>query len=261
MRFKQLLNQLSTIKDRYLNQPAPIEIEEELPSPPSPATAKLMQRIKNSRALLSVTIAGSEDRYLSAILDVNEEEGYIVLDELNSPAANRSLARVKRMQINTRLENRDISFACEVTGIGEDRGIPYYKIPFPVDLSHQLRRRFLRINTPRGKYLPVHLETENDDLATGQLIDLSTGGFGALMNREGSDKIQRGDFIPNCKLYLGDNNPVETTVEIRYCEDKQYSKTPRLGGMFVDLTQNDERRLQRYITHLDRVKARHQVQQ
>lgn len=256
MAIKQLLTQLSHIKERYLAQPEPEEVEEELPPPPSPQTTHLLRRIKDSRALVSVTISGGEKSFLSAILEVDGDEGYFVLDELNNPQANRSLSRVKRMTIATRLENRDIKFECEVEAIGEDQGVVYYKIPYPADLNHQLRRRFLRINTPRGKYLPVHMETENAELVTGQLTDLSTGGFGALMNRESSDKVRRGDLVPTCRLYLGDNQPLETVVEVRYCEDKQYSKTPRLGGMFVELTQNDERRLQRYITHLDRMKAR-----
>lgn len=247
---------LNSIRGKFLSQSDATAVKEIAQQPPSPETARLMRRLKNARAMLTVKIAGSDEAYLSALLEVNDEEGYIVLDELNSKSGHRILSRVKHIEISTRLEDRDIKFICDVTAIGEERGIAFYKVPFPVDLNHQLRRKFLRITTPKGKYLPVHLHTEAQDLVTGQLVDLSTGGFGALLNRETSSLVHRGDFVPRCMLYLGDHDPIETEIEVRYCEDKQYSKTPRLGGKFVNMHQNDERRLQRYISHLDRLKVR-----
>ncbi len=256
---ENILDQFGSIRDKLLlrSNPLPVEPEQEIKPPPSPETAKLMRRIKNSRAMLTVKIAGIEETYLSALLEVDEEEGYIVIDELSSGTGHRAISHIKQFEIKTRLEDRVIKFQCELTAVGEHNGIHYYKVPFPKDLEHQLRRKHLRVSTPRGKYLPVHLHTELDDLVTGELIDLSTGGFAAVLSRETSNKVKHGDVIPKCVMYLGDQQPpVESELEIRYCEDKRYSAKPRLGGKFINMDQSSERRLQKYISLLDRINSR-----
>ncbi len=253
---KKLLKNIDSFRSRLSPQVTEPEIEEEIPKPPSPATANLMRRIKSSRSMLTVKVNGSDDIYLSALLDVNEAEGYIVIDELNSAAGNRALRDRKQLEINTRLEDREIKFSCKLEAIGEQKGIAYYKIPFPENLDHQLRRKHLRINAPKGKYLPVHLHTEMHDLATGDLLDLSAGGFAAEMSRETASMVQRGDLIPKCLLHLGEQDPIETELEIRYCEDIRYHSRPRLGGKFINMDQNSERRLQRYISQIDRMNNR-----
>ena len=254
--FDKLLNQLNSFRTKEEPQIATPVVEDDVKRPPSPATAKLMHRIKDSRAMLTVHITGSDDSYLSALLDVNDNEGYIVIDELNSPAGHRALCHKKQLEISTRLEDREIKFQCVLEAVGEDDGISYYKIPFPENLEHQLRRKHLRINAPRGKFMSVHLHTESQDLVTGELIDISSGGFGALLNRETSDKVNHGDLIPKCMLYISDLQPIEAELEVRYCEDKRYHSSPRLGGKFVNMDQNSERRLQRYISQMDRINSR-----
>ena len=257
--FEKLLNNLNSFRTKLQTQ-AP-QIEEPVPEevakrPPSPETSNLMRRIKNSRAMLTVRVSGSEETYLSALLEVNEDEGYIVIDELNSPNGHRALCMVKELEISTRLEDREIKFQCDLTAVGEHNGISYYKVPFPENLDHQLRRKHLRIAAPRGKYLPVHLHTELQDLVTGELVDLSSGGFAAHLSRETADKVHRGELIPKCMLYLGDQQPIEVELEIRYCEDKRYHSRPRLGGKFISMDQQSERRLQKYISQMDRLNTR-----
>ncbi|MFK8068479.1 MAG: flagellar brake protein [Gammaproteobacteria bacterium] len=254
-----ILDQIGSIRDKLISRtsPVPIEPEQEIKPPPSPETTKLMHRIKNSRAMLTVSIAGMEESYLSALLEVDDEEGYIVIDELSSGSGHRAICHIKEFEIKTRLEDREIKFQCELTAVGEHNGIHYYKVPFPENLDHQLRRKHLRVSTPRGKYLPVHIHTESDDLVTGELVDLSAGGFAAVLSRETSNKVKHGDVIPKCILYLGDQKPpVESELEIRYCEDKRYSAKPRLGGRFINMDQSSERRLQKYISLLDRINSR-----
>lgn len=258
---KKLLDQLDSFNNRFLSrsksQPIAMAVEETVITPPSSETTKLMQRIKNSRAMLTVKIADSEDSYLSALLEVDEEEGYIVIDGLNSDKGHRLLCHVREFEISTRLEDREIKFQCELAAVGEHNGISYYKVPFPENLDHQLRRQHLRISAPRGKYLPVHLHTELDDLVTGELIDLSAGGFGAILSRTTSNKVSHGDVVPKCILYLGDQQPpVESELEVRYCEDKHFSAHPRLGGKFINMDQNSERRLQKYISRMDRINSK-----
>ncbi len=254
--FDKLLDQLNSLRAKSEQRAATLEVEEIIKRPPSPETAKLMRRIQNSRAMLTVKVAGSEDTYLSAVLDVDAEEGYIVIDELNSPSGHRALCVIKQLEISTRLADREIIFQCAVTAIGEDGGVSYYKIPFPENLEHQLRRKHLRITTPRGKRLAVHMHTELQDLVTGELIDLSSGGFSATLSRESADKVRHGDLVPKCMLYLGGPEPIETELEIRYCEDKRYHSRPRLGGKFINMAQSSERRLQRYISQIDRLNAK-----
>ena len=254
--FNKLLDQLNSFRTKNEPQAASSEVEETIKRPPSPETAKLMRRIQNSRAMLTVKVSGSENSYLSAVLDVNDEEGYIVIDELNSSAGHRALCVIKQLEISTRLADREIIFQCELAAVGEDGGVSYYKIPFPENLEHQLRRKHLRIATPRGKHLAVHLHTELEDLVTGELVDLSSGGFSALLSRESADKVKYGDLVPKCMLYLGGPEPIETELEIRYCEDKRYHSRPRLGGKFVNMAQTSERRLQRYISQIDRLNTK-----
>ncbi len=258
--FGKLRDHFNQIRSRLIQEPGQ-DAETEAPekNPPSPETANLMRRIKNSRAMLTIRVANSAEIYLSALLEVNEDEGYLVLDELNSKSGHRALCLLKELEISTRLEDREIKFQCELAAVGEHNGIFYYKIPFPENLDHQLRRKHLRIVPPRGKYLPVHLHTDLHDLVTGELVDLSAGGFGAILNRETADKVHHGDIIPKCLLYLGGQEPIETQLEVRYCEDKRYHSRPRLGARFINMDQRSERRLQKYISQIDRINTRNQA--
>jgi len=218
--------------------------------------AKLLEKLQKGRVLLTATIKGSDQYYNTAIFRVDQEDGYLFLDELVPREGHTRLCHEMSLQVKTCFRGAMISFPAAVDEINTEDGIPYYKIPFPDAIDYKQRREHHRVSVPADQSIPVHLHTEQRRLVTGDLKNISLGGICFHLSRTASRGIAVGDVISSCVINLPNAQKVTAAIEIRNATDQPHSSLRRLGCRFLELGKKTQQEIQYLVSALDRLELK-----
>ena len=219
----------------------------------------LLQQLLDGRNLLAVRLRGIDDVFMSAVIEVSSQQHYIVLDELVPAVGAQAIDANRQLLIRSRLNNVTVEFESEVTAIGEESGLAFYRLPFPSRIEYQQRRTHFRASVPLEKSIPLQFVTPQDHMLQAELRDISLGGFSGRLRRSGYfDDLEKGLFIPRCMITLPSKHKICCAVQICYLE-RTMGTPPRVGARYVDLERRDHRQLEQFITQLDREIKRKQL--
>ncbi|MDH5190457.1 MAG: flagellar brake protein [Gammaproteobacteria bacterium] len=219
-------------------------------SNPARITA-ILKNIIEARTLLRVTLPGSPKGYNSALLEVNREGNYVLLDELNPKEGHDILLKAKKLAVFTHLNGVDVGFIGHLADAFYQDDIAVYRVQLPKILNyHQLRQHF---RIPIGiTEIPVKIIIDNEITLEGELHDISSGGLCIRFTTEVPANLKRGKLADSCVVDFPDGNRLESKFEIRYRGNEDEKKRTLIGGQFVNLERNKQRMIERYVASLDR---------
>lgn len=209
----------------------------------------LLRGLKDGRALLSIAVDGDPALYTSAVLEVNPDHGYLLLDELSPHRGHQRLMKTRRLRVRARLHGIELRFPCAIREIGRASGIAYYYAPLPEQVRYRQRRTHFRVEIGAALIIPVHLTREPEETLDGALYDLSVGGVGAYVSKS---NLKRGDTIPDCVVHIPDAPPLHSALEIRFVRFDEARRKLRIGGRFLNLARPQHKALKRFVAELER---------
>lgn len=212
--------------------------------------AGILNRVLETRALLTVTIPDGSGTYNSAILEVSPDQQYLILDELNPRQGHHLFLEHKKINVRAAVKGVAIRFTTLLKDVHEENGIFSYRVQFPEAIWQLQRRQSFRVTTGPGKNLPVRLETEDKKSVTGVIRDISEAGIGMLINTE--LPVHKGDLIPACEFSLGDEAHISCQIEVCYTARQTGSDTIYVGARFYNLDKAQKRALARQVARLQR---------
>ena len=215
-----------------------------------PQIVGLLRRIRDSRNLLTIRIPGSELTFNSMLLEVDADEGYILLDELNQPRGHELVQEKGVLRAFCRCQGVEINFVCRVQVEQSRDGVAFYRGVIPDSLSYYQRRSAYRVHVTLDTDIPVLLTLDEGERLQGHLHDLSVGGIGLTLDTE--KELRQGLVIPDCTLKLPKGDPVRTDVEVRFARTDTEKHVTRIGGRFLHLPPKIEARLSRFVAQLER---------
>ncbi|UGQ45208.1 flagellar brake protein [Massilia endophytica] len=216
----------------------------------------LLRNIGEKNQLLRMLVRGESDVAVTSILDVEPDEGYMVLDCPISRDQTRRVLAAHSLQFETSLDKIRILFSSDGAEEMEYDGRAALQVAIPATMIRLQRREYYRMATPVTNpvrvHIPIPVELGGGD-NTFPLSDISCGGIAIL-----DPKLMLGDtpgmIFKNCRIDLPDG-PITTDLEIRSAQEVTLlnGKTNRrLGCQFVDLSRGALAAVQRYITKLER---------
>lgn len=212
----------------------------------------LLGRIKNERALLTVTLPGEGGAYNSALLDVHTDRGFIVIDELSPPTGNQKIAKVGRLRVQVRLKGVMIGFETLLESTGTQDGVVYYNLTLPKSLSYHQQRAHYRARVSAAKSIPVQITRGNGQQMTGELNDISVGGVGLRFKKALPEDLLLGEHIPACRFHLPGGDEITCHLEIRFISMGVSSSTRVVGARFLDLSPLQQSKIAQFVAGLDR---------
>jgi c-di-GMP-binding flagellar brake protein YcgR len=215
-----------------------------------PQIAGLLRRILDNRVLLRVQVPGHPGIFNSLLLQVNTDQKFIILDELNPTAGHRFAQQTGRLQVHCQSQGVEIGFACDIETRSDASGVSYYRAPLPALLHYLQRRMNYRVRVVLDKDIPVYLQLDADTEVEGQLFDLSLGGMG--FNLASDIRLERGQVLERCTIRPPAGDPLRVQLEIRFVQTDERRPTQRIGARFVSLGPQQENALRRFVTHLER---------
>ncbi|MEK7322154.1 MAG: flagellar regulator YcgR PilZN domain-containing protein [Pseudomonadota bacterium] len=213
-----------------------------------PQILTLLQRMQDGRCLLAVNLNGDSYQFNSALLEINTEQGYLVLDELKPNTGHELFLQQQRCRVRTSLKGITVSFIVTLISSGQENGIAYYRVALPDSISYGQRRAHFRPKVSRAFNTEVQLDLPGGDTISGTLQDISLGGLRIKADRELID-LTAGTPL-TCRFQIPGGESIECSLDLRFFSRNDHGC--QLGGQFQRLDPLQRRALQKFITLLER---------
>ena len=214
--------------------------------------SSVLRRILEKRSLLTVSISGNGTTYNCAILEINPDQDYLILDELSPKAGHALVSKASDLVIVARSEGVETRFTSNVQDIGLDNGVAYYRLPLPSNIHYFQRRAHYRAPVGIAKEISVILTRGNDEIISGSLHDVSVGGVGIRFRKSAPENIQEGETIPRCVIHFPGGDEFICSVESRTMRHSVNGNYRVLGVRFIGLSGPQRTKIQHFVADLDR---------
>ncbi len=233
------------------------------PSTPDTATGDddaevfvLLKRAYATHCLLTVYVGPEKTPFTSAILEVVRDQRYLVLDELTPPAGQALIKADPRIDVRAIVEGIELRFETRVQQIGEQDGLPYYKVAFPAEVVYAQRRRQHRVAVPLSQGYEVNLVFADEREIRGELRDLSVGGLCARLRSGEIDAGEDRGALAMCRLMLPEDRSILADIELLHIDAPARPRVPRIGARFVDPSPTTARRIAQFCAELERIQRK-----
>lgn len=213
-------------------------------------SARLLEMVRSKHTLLQVSMPGVPEVFFSAILSINPEENFILLDEINTRHGHELLLIHKKMNILTRINGIELRFSANLVNTYNKDGIAIYRMEYPENVIYQQKRQNYRINIGLGINIPIKLKREDGIPVYGNMINLSETGAGIALDSPCS--IQMSEILPYCELRIAEDNVITCQLEVRYINSDTKNKPQHIGGQFIGVSNIQQRELSKVVIDLQR---------
>jgi len=214
--------------------------------------AGVLKRLQEAHVLLRITIPGENQAYLSALLEVQLVDNFLLLDELNPPEGNAALQRVRRIGVSAQLQGVDISFTTELMDVGSSAQVAFYRLAMPKSMRYQQRRSSFRARINLARVVPVLLAREDGAALEGELFDISVGGIGTRHKPGKATEVRQGEIWDDCIIRLEGSQEIRSAIEVCFIGEDSRSRQMRLGGRFIKLAPQQTKIIENFVAALER---------
>lgn len=218
----------------------------------------LLTSMMESNQLLSLLIKGGSESVITSILDIDTDDGTMIIDAAPSAMLNENIVSSNRIGFEALYNSIRITFNVDSASKCEYQNRPALKVDIPESLVRLQRREYFRIATPIAKPLRCTFRITQADGSFITIITLlnniSAGGVG-ITDEKKILPSAIGAIYEDCQLELADNTLVSVKLQIRDCKEFKMTNgkvVNRFGCEFIDIPRAVLAAIQRYITKLER---------
>jgi len=218
--------------------------------------ASILRTIMQKNTLLSVYFDEGNSFIVTAILDIDDSRGTIILDRGPDPRTNARLPQATRLVCITSVDKVKIQFICSGAEAVEYNGRESFAMPMPDKLLRLQRREYFRLTTPVVNPLKCMLKADaGGEIREMELsiADISCGGIATISST--SLPVFEPATRFSCSIVLTDSETLSATVELRNTFEITLAngrKQRRCGYQFIDLSEKGRALVQRYIMQQQR---------
>ena len=218
----------------------------------------ILKHIVAARALVSARLAPGRESYLSALIEVDDREGGVLLDGSTDALQNERILRAEALDCVTQLEKVRIQFMLKNPRLVAEGGSPGFRCSLPDSLLRLQRREFYRLQTPTSHSVSCTIALPQADGSRRntalRILDISGGGVAIAVPPAGVP-FEPGAEFENCLLNLPDGPPIPARLIVRNLfriTNRSGAELLRAGCEFADMPRGAEDAIQRYILKVER---------
>ncbi|NTV11813.1 MAG: flagellar brake protein, partial [Zoogloea sp.] len=220
----------------------------------------ILRALIQKRALITAYVEGSNDSFLTALLEISQNERQILLDTSSQEETNRRAEAAPRLVCTTQLDKVKIQFAI----LGVER-VPHGKhtafmAGLPDSLLRLQRREYFRMLAPIVDSLTCHIPVKGKDgkvqTFEARVVDISGGGIAVMVPPDGLELAPEMEFV-DCRLMLPEIGPITAKLRVRNIFRIGGSNNVphlRAGCEFMNLQGNASSAIMRYIMKVERAR-------
>ncbi|HBK44916.1 MAG TPA: pilus assembly protein PilZ [Xanthomonadaceae bacterium] len=218
----------------------------------------LLRSLIEQRSLVTAHLGGRDQSFPTAVLEVEEDEGSLLLDGSPNEASNRAAESATHLLCFAQLERVRVRFRLEGLECIEHNGHVAFRTAIPETLYYLQRREYYRLETPITDSPSCLIRYEHEDGDQVELevrvIDISGGGL-AIALLPGMPLLETNRTYWDCVLQIPDSPPISLPLTV--CSQFRQllpngQENFRVGLQFADLPRGADELIQRYIFRIDR---------
>lgn len=218
----------------------------------------LLNNMLEKNQLLSLFIKGGSESVITSILEIDEDDGTMIIDAAPSSSLNENIVASNRIGFEALYNNIRITFTSDRAARCEHQNRPALKVDIPPSLVRLQRREYFRIATPIAKPLRCTFRVTQPDGSFVTIVTLlnniSAGGVG-ITDEKKVLPTTIGVIYEDCQLELTDNTLVSVKLQVKDCKEFKMTNgktVNRYGCEFIDIPRAVLAAIQRFITKLER---------
>ena len=219
------------------------------------AILSLFRSMMRSKSLITCYFDHGNRFILTTVIDVNAEQGKMVLDYGTDEESCRLALKAERLNVVGFLDQVRIQFVCEGLGKILFRQHDAVLAPLPEALLRLQKRESYRINIPISAPLKCVIPLPAGDRPRLELIlqDISCGGM-AVIDHRSNINFQVGDIYQDCLVPLPEIGTARVNLKVQHVSESGCGDGPRhqrARCAYVDTREAMLSLIQRYINKLE----------
>lgn len=214
-----------------------------------------LSQAKLTRTLLMARLQGEEKPFTTAILDIQDERGFLILDEFSPLRGHQLFLKQGKVEINGNMQGVELRFETDLIEAGSEDDVAFYKVSIPTRLYYRQRRSDHRVPPgSSGMQFLGYRGQRDQQLIRGYLFDISRNGVGVIL--QGVQTVRPGELISGCTLPLTDKEAITFSLEARFVSKNRRRGVTRLGGCFREIDRPTLKKVRTVVNRLERAEAR-----
>ncbi len=219
----------------------------------------ILRPLQQQHSIVSIAVPSAKCLYNSTLLEVNPEQGYLLLDELHPREGHARLGTASKIGLSAHREGIEIKMILEISEIGSDNGVAFYKTPYPKLIRYRQRRRAFRVPVSAAQPIPVELVDEQDNAFCGELHDISAEGMCVRFPPKAAIPEGEKTQALTCTITLPGEKRVKGRFILRRITQHETSRCIQVGGNFDQLDKTQARLIERFVLEIQRESRRKQA--
>ncbi|PIE41086.1 MAG: hypothetical protein CSA49_05240 [Gammaproteobacteria bacterium] len=224
----------------------------------------LLFQLMRDHRMLRLRVQGDTHTYQTMLLEVNTDEGYLLIDE---PFPFDGILNGDFRQ-NVVLEYEREGFTTVISSVVEMRieegSDKYFRLEWP-KIEEQQRRKQYRLPMTQHWKNSASLSGLVDQQANA-ILDLSSSGIRIAFEGDQMETVYAGACLEDVCLHLQGCEPMVLTLDITHCHydlnvDTGKVQTTVAGARFVGLDYQEHQAIQRFILSVQRIARRRELDQ
>lgn len=211
----------------------------------------LLQRLISGRCMAHIWHPSGTEAHLSTLLGLKPNQGVYLDAPMDSVID--LYRKGDALEIHSRLDGTAVRFKTRLQLFSRYEGYPALLCAWPEEVHHYERRTSFRVHVT-GSTMKAELALDNETrIHEARLVDLSVGGFGALVDTEA--RLEAGEVL-DCQLDLR-GSKLALKASVQGFNEAPGTRFCRLGARFVEVDPAQERRLSKLVLELERQAIQH----
>lgn len=219
----------------------------------------VLRAVMQKGSLITVYFDGGRSFLLTALLDVDADQGTLTFDMGSDKEMNERALKADRLVFTTSLDKVKVQFSLRRLDTAPHSGRTALRGALPTSLLRLQRREYYRLTTPVATPVRCQMSIPGPDGAPVPLdvplLDISGGGVGLLVKPELKEGFKIDATFRDCRIDLPDEGLLVCTLVVRNVFEvttKSGNQHLRVGCEFDNLPGTRLTMVQRYITRIER---------
>ncbi len=196
---------------------------------------KLLNKLKDTRATLSIKFESSNEPFVSMVLDVDPKRQFFIIDEINSQLGHRLACMQDPFVISAKENGIFVFFHSHVIDHGSIEGISFYRLAFPSHIEYLQRRLSNRIVVPHDLPMSADFLVPRHGVVKAKICDISHSGIKLMLPRNVKSIFENYAKIEHCRILNPFMGPGEFSLDIKHCTYDLKKQRTYLGCQFSRL--------------------------
>ncbi|VAX04262.1 hypothetical protein MNBD_GAMMA20-1048 [hydrothermal vent metagenome] len=214
----------------------------------------ILRPLQQQHSIISIAVPSAKHLYNSTLLEVNPEQNYLLLDELHPREGHTRLSTASKIGLSAHREGIEIKIILEISEIGADNGVAFYRVPFPKIIRYRQRRHIFRVPVSVLQSIQVELVDAQDNAFHGELQDISAAGM--CVRFPPKTAIEEKAQTLTYTMTLPDKKRVQGQFTLRRITQHEPNRNIQVGGSFEQLDKIQARTIERFVLEIQRESRR-----